>query len=458
LPVSATRGDGGGPRPALNIEDVQVSYTEPALIEFDFTLTDSMGDIVSNRPAEFDLTAREGPRSVSVLETGLLLRRGAARQFKAFLVLDYSLSMQVRGSAIEMMEMAAQNEFLDELNEDAQVGVVEFHNADVPPEIVVDFTVDKELASRRIDRIQDDFVGIPAGAAQFDAMLLAIDRFEANPERREARFIIVFTDGTGVSSVADANDVIDAALEKNIRVIIIGFGNDEGDGFITLNGIANDTDGIFFEATSVNQLDDTFEEITENLGGQYTVRWASPLRSDVGVFPSITLELDDETAQFTAADPFVGADFVGDPMEGLLRFVTSTNDENATVFLRADYVPRAIEEISIFLQSSMDFTVDLASTDADDVGLLRGWDLDVMDMGDGGKWITASDPGNPIPFATLGPLLRFDFMDPVSEDQPFDIVCVDNMIYQFGQSFVIVNASDDCDMLPMPEGEMMMEQ
>jgi len=425
-------GSAGG----LYIENAAHTYSEPYLIDFSFCLQDGAGESVVAEPAQFDvLTAREGSSEVNLLETGLHLRRGAARQLKVMLVLDYTFSMQSIPGAIAAMEEAATDVFLPALNSDALVGVIEFHRDDQEAAQAAGFSVDKDYVAERIAAIQDEFVhGFYSASRAWDAVVTAADRFSPADRSEEERFIILLSDGDDTSSVNGINEAVDAAEDRGIHIYVIGF-NVPGQALPSLLDITSRTDGEFFAADSVDDFEDTFRGIVDNLGGQYNLRWGSLRRDNTGFKPSFTIGINGTTAAYQASRSFVPHDYAGNVLEGVLRLVPSDNEDYTTVFLRAEYVPRFIRRLRIFIRSSFNFTV--TGADAAEDGLLDGWAM-TSEAASGGRWFNLSSPGAAMPFATFGPLLRIDFDELAGDDVPlFEEVYADNSIYENGQSFIV---------------------
>lgn len=430
--------DTSGNQGALNVVSPVVDYSAPYLIDFSFSLHDGEGHGVVRDPELFSVLAREGAQVIPS-ETEVYLQRGAARQLKVALVLDYTASMQEATGAIAAMEDAAKNILLPALNDDALVSVSEFHQDDEASNGVAPFTVDRPYIRERIDAIQEEFVsGFYSGSRMLDAVLDAANTFEAGGEDRESRYILLFTDGDDTSSIADTNTVVNLAKARGIRIYAIDFGTDVIS--TDLDELTGRTGGTLFTAESVADLDDTFAQIVQDLDGQYTVRWASVARSNTPFLPGFTLILGDDSTTYTSETNFVPTQYAGNgPLEGKLRFVSSDSENATTVFLRADYVPRLIRHFRIYLASTAGFTVDVVDETSD--GLLGGWALTTTpDLLGNGRTLDFVSPGDPMPFGAFGPMLRvsFDTLLPESEAL-FDRVYVDNTLYEGGggQRFVV---------------------
>lgn len=431
----------GVPTGEFAIVNPVTTYSEPYLIEFNFGLEYANGDAVVAEPGQFQITAKENDAAVGA-DNGLLLRRTAARQLKMHLVLDYSMNMQSIPNAIATMEDAATGILLPALNEDALVAVTEFHRDDMPPNLVTDFTVDRTVLEQDINAIQQDYVqGFASGSRIWDALVSAAESFDGTDASMEERYVLLFSDGNGISSVATLNEAGNALAGRGIHVFAIGFGPDANE--TDLEYLASRTEGDYLPAASIAALNNTVQWIVDNLGARYTLRWASLRRSDVQVFPSFIISLNTDAATYTAEDAFIAIEHAESPaqaLEGQLHLVESVSNEgNATVYLRADYVPRYIRTMRLFVGSDFDFSVSIVSAVND--GLMAGWTIAVgnYSTAEGGRWIEVARPSSSayIPFATFGPMLRFDFDDVGAAETIVRHIYIDNSRYTAGQSFTV---------------------
>jgi len=430
--VESDRDNNGVP---LNIINPKVSYSAPYLLDFNFALRDANGNAVVAEPAQFSLSAQEGDSAVT-FETGLQLQRGASRQLLVELLLDYSLTLQAVPGAIAAMENAAKNVFLPALSDDALVGVTEFHVDDRDAERVAEFTTDRDFLRAQIDRIQNDFVGGFAGFARiYDSIIQTVANFDGVDAEKEDRYIVLFTDGNDTSSVSSLNAAVAAANARGIRIYTVAVGQNINEP--TLIDIATRTGGVYIAANTPSQLAESFQRVVNDLEAQYTVRWASGQRGTAEFTPRFTIGLNNASTSFTSPDRFRPSRFEGDVRAGKLFLVQSDNTLKTTVFLRAQYVPRQITQLVLDVSSPHNFVASLVETGQN--GLIGNWTITTRNLKQRSIRITMTSPdGQPIPFASLGPLLRFDF--PVllaPEDDIFTDIAVDNAVYSQGQTFEI---------------------
>ena len=446
----STDGTGG-----WTLRNVVSNYAPPYLLEYSFSLGDKDGHSVIAEPAQFNVTCKEDATTIGS-ETGFQLAKGANKQLLAYLVLDYTFSManiatngdadgNGRSDAIDAMEAAAKNVFLDAITQDAQVGIYEFHREDRVPMQVADFTTDRGYLKSQIDVIWTKYVQKFAAATRcWDGLFAAVQEFSDDVDARkdEQRAVVFLSDGRDESSTHTYQEVISAAKTRGVALYCIGFGAELD--ITALQVITSQTGGQYYSASTSQELGDRFQQITTDLGGQYILRWATLKRTKQASFlPSLTLQLAGHTLNYKAPknDLYNPEDNAGDPLRGQLRMAISSSANATTAFLRATYVPRYITRLSLRADSPNPFEVSLVA--AADAGLCdeAAWNLSASNDPKGGVRIIveSADPDNfetAIPYAAFGSIIRFDFG--VAIDDPasaFSALEVDNSIYEGGQGF-----------------------
>lgn len=446
------------PKENLKISDVSARYSAPYLLDFTFSMHDKQGHAINQAPAAFTINAMESGDPISPTETAFLLARESRKQLKCFLVLDYTNSMFAAG-AIDAMEEAAKA-FVDDLSIDAQIGLFEFHR-DSDPARVTGLTTNKAFLKERIDAIWTEFVqDFPGASRCWDAVYAAVQEFGGDSSD-EGRYIIFLSDGRDESSQRTPDDIVTAATQNGVKIYCIGFGAElkpDDLRYITMN-----TDGEYYSSDDITELQDRFNQITEDLGGRYTLRWATLKRANANFVPSFEISLDKDSDTYTGA-PYNPTDYAGDPYRGILRIPEYTiNKGSATVYLRASYIPRYIRRIKLYMDT--DYPCTVTAVGATDGGLCANWQNPIVthDPVNGGSWVelktsNPSDITTSIPFGAFGPILRFDFtLLPDDRVRLFNELYIDNSIYATtgGQSLegVRIHYADPADALILEDFE-----
>ena len=445
------------PLEGIVMENVKKNYDDPYLVEFRYALRDTEDRAVVVEPWQIEFVAKEDGLPVNVSDTSAQMSSGFAKQVKVILVMDYTANMadpQYGDSnsngvpdAIETMEAAAKT-LIGSLNEDAQIGIYEFHR-NIDPRKVSDFATDKTYLSSQIDGAWLNQVeGFPGSSRLLDAIYSAL--FEFNPENPydEQRYIIFFSSGHDQSSQRSVPAVVSAAKQRDVKLYGIGFGAEADTSAIA--ALASQTNGKYTFAETLEELSEGCRTAYNDLRGHYILRWITLERGSALFRPSFSITLDGYSDQHSETDYYQAADYEGDPLNGLLRFVgTEAVDNQTTVFLRMEYAPRYVRQIRLRIKTGAAFTASLV--DESNGGLCADWTLSVQeDSQQGGYWIalSSSNPQNlytAIPFGAFGPLLKFEFSNVASLNSLFngdgDVVSVDQSLYEQtgGQTLTIVN-------------------
>src|SRR5690606_33360742 len=158
---------------------------------------------------------------------------------------------------------------------------------------VTPFTVSRPYLAERIGSIQDEYVNdFYTASRMYDAVYDAAGRFGGGDPLGESRILLLFSDGDDTSSTRAANVVIHRAKANDVRIYAIGFG--PAPNAANLQNLSTATGGSYFTAANAGQLQQAFQQIIEDLEGQYNVRWASLRRGSTSFVPSFTLKLGQE--------------------------------------------------------------------------------------------------------------------------------------------------------------------
>ncbi|MCX5759700.1 MAG: VWA domain-containing protein, partial [Candidatus Hydrogenedentes bacterium] len=372
------------------LANVSRTYSPPSLLEFDFSLRDENDHAVQATPTQFAVKCLEDGEPIGP-ETDSHFARGSNKQLLAYLVLDYTKSMTDRtingdlnhngiSDAIDYMQDAAKNVFLNALNPDAKVGIYEFHRGDRDPVQIAGFSTDKEYLKDAIDGIRPAVSSFLAESRCWDALFAAASQFSTSEAdmKDEQRAIVFLSDGRDEASTHTYQDVVNRAKQRGIALYSIGFGAELD--LTTLQLLSSQTKGQYYSASTVDQLGAQFQQIVNDLGGQYILRWATLQHTAQPFTPSFEISIAGHTLTYTApTGDYKPVTYAGDRLHGDLRVVASENGQTTTAFLRAVYMPRYITEIVFDAVSPYPFTVHLVN--ADDGGLCdpAEWQLTASD-------------------------------------------------------------------------------
>jgi hypothetical protein len=369
--------------------------------------------------------------------------------------------------AVDAMVAGAQD-FVNQQQNGAQVGVYEFHREDVNPQRVVPLTTDKALLDRSIAGIWTNYVqSFPAASRAWDALIAAIGDLGTS-NRDEQHYVILVSDGQDESSFATVDQVIAAATNAGVKVFCIGFGA-ELDATV-LQSLATATGGRYLDAQTASSITGAFDQIGKDFNSMYLLRWATLKRSTNAFMPSFeisyqgftafsptnttTMTIDTNamppTTNFVTnfvISPYVPTQHTGSVTVGSLRLTANAQVLPDTITLRASYAPRYIRQLRIHYKANWPCVTSLQSTNSGEI--LAGWSLNETNDGAGGKWLllSSTNPANlatSIPFASLGNLVDFTMRDMIYSSNAFSLITVDNTIYTNtgNQSFVFENTNE----------------
>jgi VWFA-related protein len=188
------------------------------------------------------------------------------------LAIDTSGSMQARSAGQTSMTAAkkAAVNFISMLSRDDRVALFSFNNE---PSLKVDFTTDHDAAIKAVNALA---AKPNAATCLYDTAFEAVQKAAEIPRGRRA--IILLTDGKDekagrACSMHTANDVIDVATTKSIRVPIFTIGVGPKVDARELGRIASFTGGRNLLATSLSDLQGLYRAIANQLKNQYLITY-----------------------------------------------------------------------------------------------------------------------------------------------------------------------------------------
>lgn len=431
--------DGPDTTGELRIEAPKTLYSMPYLVDFAFSLTNPDGEGFIAEPTQMTVGAFENGENVSAVVQPVL-HRGAARQLRSEIVLDYSIGMRLNPEALDNMEYAATELFLPELPEEGLVGATLYYRDDLAPVRVSSFTFDHNHVAEQIAAIRETRIGsFSSGSRMLDTLRQAALRFDADNVNDEERFILLLAGSGDTSSTETVDRVVNVANNRHVKIHTVGFLNDL-EGATMMLDLAVRTGGFYLPVGATNELPRIMSFIVDRLEANYLLRWATLKRKDISVIPGFSIAFTSYPAVYTTKEAFNPTLIAGDVLEGRMRLTSSRSGDNAAALLRAEYIPRNITRLRLTVTPSM--LIEATPIPVAASGLIEHWNMERIDEEDGSITLDMSSPdGAPLAFATFGGLVRFDFAGvPPSGTPLFTQFAADNALeeYDAGQFFTIV--------------------
>jgi VWFA-related protein len=269
------------PSPVVQQSDeptrIQVDVTRVSML---YTVTDRKGRFITNL-AKDDFEVFEGKKGQNILE----FNAESDLPLRLAILIDTSNSIRERFK----FEQEASIEFLNNVvhsNQDRAM-VVSF---DTSAELVSDLVADTESLATAIRRLRPG-----GGTAMYDAIYFACrDKLSQDqPKHKFRRAIVILSDGDDNQSrytrdqsleMAQKADVVVYAISTNISRI-------ESDGDKVLKYLTQETGGRAFFPFKVEDLEQSFENIANELRHQYNISYRpEPLKTD-GLFHPVDLRV-----------------------------------------------------------------------------------------------------------------------------------------------------------------------
>lgn len=264
----------------LNVSLNQIDTDACPTIKAYVTVTDQNDFLVEGLDAaDFEVTENTTPSSApdtvaSAPTESVTLAAG--------IVMDYSGSVTGDPVFVSVMESGATS-FVNQLGENDQGEIVKFGTT---VSVIQPFTTDKDLLRTAITGLPD----LGTRTALYDAIYEAIEDAAATTATRRA--VILLTDGvdngsSGVpgavpGSVHTMAEVVALAQSEGVPVFTIGTGLSVDPD--TLQDIADQTGGQYFEALTTDRVVTIYTQLAEILNSQYVLTYTTPLTgADVDV-------------------------------------------------------------------------------------------------------------------------------------------------------------------------------
>jgi VWFA-related protein len=230
----------------------------------------------------------------SVIPSGSLrlsTASGAGQSISSSLVLDYSGSMS---GDITNLESAATT-FVNNMQSADRGDIIKFDTSIV---VMQAFTADKNALRTAI--ADDTTYTFGGSTALYDAIWQGVQ--DASSETGQ-RAVVAFTDGGENSStiVTSESDLISRAKSRGVPVYTIGLGSADA---ITLQDIAQQTNGRFYLAPDSAQLAAIYQQIAQIFSNTVIISWPS-FTYQSGATLSITVTYICANGTFTSTSSLV---------------------------------------------------------------------------------------------------------------------------------------------------------
>ena len=267
-------------RPVAQADEPSRITVDVTRVDLLFTVTDKKGRFVTNLTKEdFEVIEAKKPQVIQefAAESDLPLRLG--------ILIDTSNSIRGRFK----FEQEAATEFINNVvrtNQDKAM-VVSF---DTKTELVADLITDTERLNTAIRNLRPG-----GGTALYDAVFFACrDKLSQDqPRHKFRRAIIVVTDGDDNQSNSSRDQALEMAQKADVVIYTISTNDSkiESDGDKVLKYFAAETGGHAFFPFRVEDLEQSFENIANELRHQYDISYRpDPLKTD-GLFHPVEVRV-----------------------------------------------------------------------------------------------------------------------------------------------------------------------
>jgi len=271
------RARGSGPA-AESADNDSTFKVDVKLVNVFVTVTDEHGAPVAGLKKEnFQLLEDDHPQKIAVF--------GKESELPLSIVLDVDTSLSTRKDL--PLELNSARRFAHAILR--PVDALSVYGFSEVVEEAVPFTADLPVIDRGIQHLH-----LGAATALFDAVYIGSEALE---KRQGRKVMVVITDGGDTVSKTDYQDALRAAQisEAIVYSIIVvpieaSAGRDTG-GEHALIQLSEDTGGKYFYATTVPQLDQAFQTISDELRTQYLLAYYPSQRMADSDFRRITVQL-----------------------------------------------------------------------------------------------------------------------------------------------------------------------
>ncbi len=250
------------------------------------TVTDAEGAPVSNlKQDDFQVFEDGKPQQIAVFH------RESELPLSIVVAIDTSLS--TRGD--QKLEMESARRFAHAILRPID-GLSLFQFSEIVDQLTP-FTADLRTIDRAINRIHPG-----AATALYDTLYLASD---ALLQRRGRKVMVVITDGGDTVSKVNYQEAVREAQEAEVilySIIIVPIENSAGrdtGGEHALIQLSRDTGGKYFYASGMEQLDEAFRKISDELRTQYLIAYYPSTRLADSDYRRIEIKINPDTKDYS---------------------------------------------------------------------------------------------------------------------------------------------------------------
>ena len=373
----------------VNFTRIVTSTNLPSQVQVVFSLRDQEGHAIV-LPAEQvkrGLQVSEiGPgtdgawEEIDYTETSFFVHTAENIDLEVVFVLDFTNSMSEArlsdGSGVVDAMLRALEAALAVLPSAHRVGVVEFHDRNVSPSVLSRLTTNRQAILNSLG----DFLasGFDSGSSRvWDSVVTGSNLFssrEQNP--RAVRALVFLSDGRATSSDSTREQAAQYARERGVQLYAVGVGDvfQESE----LRSVAYSTDGAYYSAHDLDLVQEQLQLLVNDLRGQYQLTYIT-LRRRGEYHIGISARLAGIRGE-TEVGPFDVARFFAADNQEVIGYDPPSLDranQRATVFMRAQHIPRNIDRIRFRADTDNPLRAELVQSR--DGGLLEGWTLNGPD-------------------------------------------------------------------------------
>ncbi|MDD3050198.1 MAG: VWA domain-containing protein [Candidatus Cloacimonetes bacterium] len=417
---------------SISFANILEHHKEPSVVRYHFSLRDQNNHAVALTQqqinSQISATITEDDIPIDKNETDIIIHNADNLDLELVLVLDFTYSITQFEGAAEKVEEGALA-LINQLSDQHQIAIVEFHDNNPASNFSVLFPLssDKVNALTTLNHFfsEDVYNGF---SVCWDAVYAGLEQFTTNTDENDTtvRILMFLSDGSDTSSQNTPQNIVTYAIEKNVNIYNIGFGNITLENEATLADISNQTGGIYYSSPDTNTLETSFSRLLNDLEGNYLISY---ITARVNTFIcTISLDYNGISTSNPISTEINGEEIFGDNRKGLLSIQDLVFTGSDLSFkLYADFIPRDITEIRILADTGFNSVVN--QIDAIDGGLIENW---TINQTDDNRYIILN--GDMLKFGDCGGLLEFNFtgINSAGVNIPF---LIDNSIYPTGVFF-----------------------